>query len=107
MSDKVGFVTVAAANGQGPLLPGAEPVSEATQKLVDAEVRRIVEHEQEETRKLVVANRERLDALAAALLEARDARRGRGLRGGRHRARAGARRGLRRRLVPIGSRGAA
>jgi cell division protease FtsH len=69
MSEKIGFVTVAPQNGQGPLLPGAEPVSEATQEQVDAEVRRIVEDEHENTRRLLADNRERLDALAEALLE--------------------------------------
>jgi cell division protease FtsH len=69
MSDKVGFVTVAAQQGQSPLLPGAEPVSEATQELVDAEVRRIVDDELDATRELVAENRERLDRLVEALLE--------------------------------------
>jgi cell division protease FtsH len=69
MSDKVGFVTVAAQQGQSPLLPGAEPVSEATQELVDAEVRRIVDEELDATRELVADNRERLDRLVEALLE--------------------------------------
>ncbi|MGH2801600.1 MAG: ATP-dependent zinc metalloprotease FtsH [Thermoleophilaceae bacterium] len=69
MSDKVGFVTVAAQQGQGILLPGAEPASEATQELVDLEVRRIVEEQHERTRRLLTDNRERLDALAEALLE--------------------------------------
>ena len=50
MSEKVGFVAVAPRDGTGPLLPGAEPVSEATQELVDAEVRRIVEEEHDEVR---------------------------------------------------------
>ena len=52
-----------------PLMPGAEPVSEATQELVDAEVRRIVDEEQEATERLLAENRERLDSLAEALLE--------------------------------------
>ena len=69
MSDKIGFITVAAQEGQNLLLPGAEPVSQATQELVDAEVRRIVDEEHEATLQLVSDNRERLDALAAALLE--------------------------------------
>jgi cell division protease FtsH len=51
------------------LLPGAEPVSEATQELIDAEVRRIVDEEQEATERLLARNRERLDSLAEALLE--------------------------------------
>jgi cell division protease FtsH len=69
MSDKVGFVTVAPQQGQSPLLPGAEPVSEATQELVDAEVRRIVDEELDATRELISDNRDRLDRLVEALLE--------------------------------------
>ena len=53
MSDKVGFLTVAPQDGQSLLLPGAEPVSEATQELIDAEVRRIVDEEQEATEQLL------------------------------------------------------
>ena len=69
MSEKVGFLTVAPQNGRSPLLPGAEPVSEATQELIDAEVRRIVDEEHEATTRVVSDNRERLDNLAEALLE--------------------------------------
>jgi cell division protease FtsH len=69
MSEKVGFLTVAHQDGQSMLLPGAEPVSEATQELIDAEVRRIVDEEQEATERLIARNRERLDSLAEALLE--------------------------------------
>jgi cell division protease FtsH len=69
MSDKVGFLTVAPQNGQSALLPGAEAASEATQELVDAEVRRIVDEEQEHTRALLSEHRDKLDALAEALLE--------------------------------------
>jgi cell division protease FtsH len=69
MSERVGFLTVAPQDGQSMLMPGAEPVSEATQELVDAEVRRIVDEEQEVTERLLAANRERLDSLVEALLE--------------------------------------
>jgi cell division protease FtsH len=69
MSEKVGFVTVAPQDGQSPLLPGAEPISEATQELVDAEVRRIVDEQHDATRRLLDENREKLEALAEALLE--------------------------------------
>jgi cell division protease FtsH len=69
MSEKVGFLTVTPQNGQSPLLPGSEPVSEATQELIDAEVRRIVDEEQEEVAQLLADNRERLDSLAETLLE--------------------------------------
>ena len=69
MSDKVGFLAVAPREGQSPLLPGAEPVSEATKELIDSEVRRIVEDELQQVHQLLTDNRERLDALAEALLE--------------------------------------
>ena len=69
MSEKIGFITVAPQEGQSLLLPGAEQVSPATQELVDAEVRRIVDEEHEATLRLVSDNRDRLDALAASLLE--------------------------------------
>jgi cell division protease FtsH len=69
MSQKVGFLAVAPREGVSPLLPGAEPVSEATKELIDAEVRRIVDDELEYVRRLLTDNRERLDALAEALLE--------------------------------------
>jgi cell division protease FtsH len=69
MSDKIGFITVAGQDGQSLLLPGAEPASAATQELVDKEVRRIVEEEQRAVRELLTENRDRLEALADALLE--------------------------------------
>jgi cell division protease FtsH len=69
MSEKVGFLTVAPQDGQNMLLPGAEPVSPATQELIDAEVRRIVDEEQDATGHLLALNRERLDSLVEALLE--------------------------------------
>jgi cell division protease FtsH len=69
MSDRVGFIAVVPQDGQSPLLPGAEPVSEATQELVDQEVRNIVEEEHDHVRKLLSDNRQRLDALAEALLD--------------------------------------
>ena len=69
MSEKVGFLTVAPQEGASPFLPGADSVSEATQELIDAEVRRIVDEEMEATEQLLSDNRERLDSLAEALLE--------------------------------------
>jgi cell division protease FtsH len=69
MSEKVGFLTVARQDGISPLLPGAEPVSEATHELIDAEVRRIVDEERDATEQLLAENRERLDGLVEALLE--------------------------------------
>jgi cell division protease FtsH len=69
MSAKVGFLAVAPRDGVGPLLPGAEPVSEATKELIDAEVRRIVDEELDHVRELLSENRDHLDALVEALLE--------------------------------------
>ena len=69
MSEEVGFVTVARQDGQSLLLPGSEPASDATQELVDAEVRRIVDEEHRAVTALLTDNRHRLDALAEALLE--------------------------------------
>ncbi|MEA2366971.1 MAG: cell division protease FtsH [Thermoleophilaceae bacterium] len=69
MSEKVGFLAVAPQDGVSPLLPGAEPVSEATQELIDSEVRRIVDEEQDATERLLADNRERLEGLADMLLE--------------------------------------
>ena len=68
MSEKIGPLTVLPADGQGPLLPGADPVSERTQELVDAEARRIVDSAYAEVSELLSSNRSRLDSLARALL---------------------------------------
>ncbi|MEA2333233.1 MAG: cell division protease FtsH [Thermoleophilaceae bacterium] len=69
MSERVGFLAVAPSEGQGLLLPGADPVSEATKELIDHEVRRIVDEELDHVRRLLTEHRERLDALAEALLD--------------------------------------
>ena len=69
MSDAIGPVAVIPRDGQGPLLPGASEVSAETQRLVDDEVRRLVEQAEVEVTELLTANRERLDALVRALME--------------------------------------
>ena len=56
-------------DGSGPLLPGAAEVSPATQKLLDDEVRRIVDEAHDEIVELLEENRNKLDSLVAALLE--------------------------------------
>jgi cell division protease FtsH len=68
MSDVIGPVTVITEEGQLPL-PGASEVSPVTQQLVDEEVRRLIEDAHEQVTQLMSANRDRLDALAQALLE--------------------------------------
>jgi cell division protease FtsH len=68
MSDRIGPLAVIPADGRGPLLPGAEPVSERTQELVDSEAREIVDQAHGEVLQLLAENRHKLDALAGALL---------------------------------------
>jgi cell division protease FtsH len=69
MSDVIGPVAVTDGRQGGPLLPGVQEVSEHTQRMVDEEVRRIVEDAERETVALLEAERHRLEALARALLE--------------------------------------
>ena len=59
-----------ARDGQsGPLFPGAAEVSDDTHRLVDQEVRRIVDEAHDRVTALLAAERGRLDSLAGALLE--------------------------------------
>ena len=48
--------------------PASSAVSEATQRLVDSEVRRIIDEAHDEVRNLLERERDKLDALAEALL---------------------------------------
>jgi cell division protease FtsH len=70
MSEAIGPVAVLPSDGQGPLLPGVSQTSEATQRLVDEEVHRIVEQDHEEVKGLLEEHREQLESLARALLKA-------------------------------------
>jgi cell division protease FtsH len=69
MSEAVGPIAVLPADAQSILLPGVDAASDETQRLVDQEVRRIVDEAYAEAIELLRDNRERLDALARALLE--------------------------------------
>jgi len=69
MSSAIGPVAVLPRDGSGPFLPGAAEVSQETQKIVDDEVRRIVESSHKEVLALLHDNRAKLDSLATALLE--------------------------------------
>ena len=69
MSRAIGPIAVLPRDGMGPLLPGASETSEATQRLVDEEVRRIVESAHAEVSDLLRSHRDNLDSLAAALLD--------------------------------------
>ncbi|MDP9376179.1 MAG: ATP-dependent zinc metalloprotease FtsH [Actinomycetota bacterium] len=68
MSEAIGPVAVIHSEADGPLLPGAAETSEETQRLVDAEVRRIVDEAHDVVRQLLIDNRVRLDSLTEALL---------------------------------------
>jgi cell division protease FtsH len=70
MSDVIGPVAVLSADGQGPLLPGVSEASEQTQRLVDEEVRRLVEDAHKEVMSLLTDHRDQLESLAQALLGA-------------------------------------
>jgi cell division protease FtsH len=69
MSDAIGPVAVLPRPGDGPLLPGVDTVSEETRQMVDAEVRRIIEECYAEALGTLRENRDKLEALARALLE--------------------------------------
>jgi len=70
MSGSVGPLAVIARDGAaGPLFPGAAEVSDETHRLIDQEVRRIVEEAHERVVALLTGARSKLDSLAEALLE--------------------------------------
>jgi cell division protease FtsH len=69
MSRAIGPIAVIPADGMGPLFPGASETSESTQRLVDEEVRRIVESSHTEVSRLLREHRSNLDTLVAGLLE--------------------------------------
>ena len=70
MSEAVGPVAVLPADGEGPFLPGVSAASEYTQRLVDEEVRRMIEAAHQEVTRLLGEHRSQLESLAQALLEA-------------------------------------
>src|SRR6201990_3214350 len=69
MSAAVGPIAVLPRDGCGAPPPRAAEVSPDTQRLVDDEVRRIVEGAHQQVVALLNENRSRLDSLASALLE--------------------------------------
>jgi len=70
MSPAIGPIAVLPSEPQGPLLPGSASSSEATQRVVDEEGRRIVDEAHAEVTQLLAEHREQLDNLSEALLEA-------------------------------------
>ena len=69
MSPAIGPIAVLPSDGVSPFLPGASETSEATQRLIDDEVRRIVETAHVEVGELLRDHRGNLDSLVSALLE--------------------------------------
>jgi cell division protease FtsH len=58
------------ADGEGPFLPGASETSESTQRLIDEEIRKLVESAHEHVTHLLTDHRDQLESLAQALLKA-------------------------------------
>jgi cell division protease FtsH len=69
MSEAVGPIAVLPADGEGPFLPGASATSESTQRLVDEEVRRMIDTAHQEVTSVLTEHRPQLESLARALLE--------------------------------------
>jgi cell division protease FtsH len=69
MSPAIGPIAVIPTEGMGPLLPGVSETSEATARLIDEEVRRIVESAHARVTELLRAHRDNLDTLVSGLLE--------------------------------------
>ncbi len=69
MSAAIGPIAVIPSDSQGPLLPGVSEVSEATQELIDSEVRKIVDEAYQAVTELLTEHRDKLDSLTARLLE--------------------------------------
>jgi cell division protease FtsH len=70
MSRVIGPIAVLPSEAQNLLLPGAAQTSESTQRLVDEEVRRIVDEAHNAVAKLLSDHRDQLDSLTEALLAA-------------------------------------
>jgi cell division protease FtsH len=70
MSEKLGPIAVLPSDAAGPLLPGASETSEQTHRLIDEEVRRLVDEAHDAVTRLLGGHREQLDSLSRALLAA-------------------------------------
>jgi cell division protease FtsH len=70
MSTAVGPVAVIPGEGQGPWLPGVSETSEETQRLVDEEVRSLVDSSHQLVTRLLEEHGDQLESLARALLAA-------------------------------------
>jgi cell division protease FtsH len=70
MSDAIGPIAVLPSDGAGPFLPGVSETSEDTERLIDHEVRRLVDDAHAEVTQVLGDHRDQLDSLSQALLEA-------------------------------------
>ncbi len=70
MSDKVGPIAILPSEAAGPFLPGVRETSEETERLLDHEVRRMVDEAHTQVTRLLTEHRDQLDSLAHALLDA-------------------------------------
>jgi cell division protease FtsH len=69
MSEAIGPIAVLPADGEGPFLPGVSATSESTQRLVDEEVRRMIDTAHQEVTRLLTDHRDQMERLAQALLK--------------------------------------
>jgi cell division protease FtsH len=69
MSEAIGPVAVLPSDGQGVFLPGVSETSESTQRLLDEEVRRLIDTAHQEVTRLLGDHRDQLESLAQALLK--------------------------------------
>ena len=70
MSEAIGPIAVIPSDAMGMLLPGVSETSEATQQLIDKEVRRLVDDGHRQVTELLTKHRDKLESLTRALLEA-------------------------------------
>jgi cell division protease FtsH len=69
MSEAIGFVRVLPADERGPLLGSSGESSEATQRVLDDEVRQLIDTAHLDVTATLTAHRDRLETLAHALLK--------------------------------------
>ena len=69
MSDAIGFVRVLPSDGRGSFLGSSGESSEATQRVLDEEVRRLIDTAHLDVTAALTQHRQRLETLAQALLK--------------------------------------
>jgi cell division protease FtsH len=70
MSEAIGFVTVLPAEARGPFMTGSGETSEATQRIIDEEVRQLIDTAHHDVTSVLTAHRDQLETLTHALLKA-------------------------------------